>query len=199
MKATATWIAALATVAAVGSVRAHHSISMFDIGKPVWIEGTVVRFDLMNPHVMFTLEQATDDGQTRQWTVENSGLNTFTRRGLGADYLQAGDVIQVCGFDFKEEVLARARPTDAGRPRSFLHGHVLVMSDGQMRLFGGYGKLQNCIRPDDRIDSWLNFLNTDERAHAVWCNSRVSANFPLIASQAFVDEVDRRMTTACPA
>jgi len=198
MKATAIWIAALATVAAAGPVRAHHSISMFDIGKPVWIEGKVVHFDLINPHVMFALEQTTDDGRTRQWTVEGSGLNTFTRRGLGADYLQPGDVVRVCGFDFKEEVLTRARPPDGGQTRSFLHGHVLVMSDGQMRLFGGYGKLQNCIRPADRIDSWLDFLNTDERAHQGWCNSRVAANFPLIASQAFVDEVDRRMTTACP-
>jgi hypothetical protein len=198
MKAFAVWLAAVATVIAAGSVRAHHSISMFDIGKPIWIKGTVVRFDLINPHVMFTLQQTTDDGRIQQWTVEGSGLNTFTRRGLGADYLQAGDVVEVCGFDFKEDVLARARPAEAGRPRSFLHGHVLVMSDEQLRLFGGYGKLQNCIRRADRVESWLNFLNTDERARAGWCNSRVAANFPLIASQAFVDEIDRRMTTACP-
>jgi hypothetical protein len=170
---------------------------MFDVGTPVWIKGTVVRFERINPHVMFTLEQKGDDGQVRLWTVEGPGLNSFTRAGLGADFLEAGDVIEVCGFGFKEEV-ARRPIADSGRTRPWLHGHVLVMSDERMRLFGGYGRLENCVRPDDRVEPWLEFLGADERGRNAWCSSRVFVGVPSVASQAFVDEVSRRMANPCP-
>lgn len=198
MSRTATWPTALAAVACVGSAGAHHSISMFDIGKPIWVKGTVVGFEPVNPHVMFALEQKGDDGQVQRWTVEGPGLNSFTRAGHGADFLQIGDVVEVCGFDFKEEVLARNSGPDARRSaRAFVHGQVLVMADGQMRLFGGYGKLENCIRPDDQIQAWLNFLKTDQRARQAWCNSRVFANFPSLPPRAFVDEINRLMANPC--
>src|SRR5688572_12493085 len=107
MKKMAIMAAALAALACVGSVRAHHSVSMFDLGKPIWIKGTVVSFELINPHVLFTLEERQSDGQVRLWKVEGSGLNSFKRRGLGQDFLQPGEELEVCGFGFKEEVLAR--------------------------------------------------------------------------------------------
>jgi hypothetical protein len=172
---------------------------MFDIGRPLWVKGTVVSFQAINPHVMLALEQKVADGQVQRWTVEGPGLNTFTRMGLGSDFLQAGDVIEVCGFAFKEEVRARGSGPDArGSVRPSVHGHVLVMPEGQMRLFGGYGKLENCIRPDDQFQAWVNFVNTDQRAGDAWCNSRVFANFPSLPPRAFVDEVNRLMARPCP-
>jgi hypothetical protein len=199
MNNSATCAAALVALACVGLARAHHSISMFDIGKPIWVKGTVVSFERINPHVMFALEQKGDDGQVRRWTVEGPGLNSFTRAGLGADFLQVGDVIEVCGFAVKEEIAARNSGGDArGSARPSIHGNVLVMPDGQMRLFGGYGKLENCIRPDDQIPAWVNFVNTDSRARNAWCNSRVFANFPSLPPRAFVDEINRLIANPCP-
>ncbi|HEX7080428.1 MAG TPA: DUF6152 family protein [Gammaproteobacteria bacterium] len=101
MRTTTAWATALVALAFVGSVEAHHSI-MFDIGKPIWIEGTVVRFDAVNPHVLFTLERELGDGQVERWTVEGSGLRAFTL--MGGDRLQPGEVVEVCRFDLKEEV-----------------------------------------------------------------------------------------------
>src|SRR5262245_61626632 len=102
------WAAALAGVACASAASAHHSFSMFDIGKPIWVKGTVVRFEPINPHIVLALEQRTENGQVRRWTVEGSGLNVFNRSGLRADFLQPGDVIEVCGFALKAEVAARA-------------------------------------------------------------------------------------------
>jgi hypothetical protein len=188
---------ALAGFAYACSASAHHSIGMFDIGKPIWITGTVVRFEPVNPHVRFTLEQPGDDGRALQWRVEGPGLNSFNRRGLGDDFLQPGTVIEVCGFAFKAE----AKPQSSAQNGSnrFLHGHVLRMPDGQMRLFGGYGKTENCIRPNDSIQQWVNFLERDRVAHQIWCDSRVSPNFPSVAPRAFVDEVNRLLSTSCGA
>jgi hypothetical protein len=167
---------------------------MFDIGKPIWIDGTVVRFDAVNPHVMFTLERELGDGQVERWTVEGPGLRTFTVRG--GDHLQPGQAVEVCGFGLKEEFLARSSgPGAPGRARPSLHGHVLVMSDGHMRIFGGYGKLVNCVRETDQVEAWVAFLNSGARD--AWCNSRTFANFPSVAPQWFVDEVNRRMANPC--
>lgn len=121
--------------------------------KPIDISTSVaVSFERINPHVLFTLEERHSDGQVRLWRVEGPGLNSFNRRGLGEDFLQPGEEIEVCGFGFKEEVLARNGGLDArGMSRPWLHGYLLVSPDGQMRLFGGYGKLDNCVRPDDQV------------------------------------------------
>jgi hypothetical protein len=185
--------------ACVGSVGAHHSVSMFDLGKPIWIKGTVVSFELINPHVLFTLAERQSDGQVRLWKVEGPGLNSFNRRGVGQDFLQPGEEIEVCGFGFKEEVLARNGGHDArGMSRPDFHGNLLVSPDRQMRRFGGYGKLDNCVRPDDQVQDWVRFLNADRGASGLWCAARGFMNFPSLAPKAFVADVDRLMANPCP-
>ena len=206
MNRMVTLATALAALACVGSVRAHHSVSMFDLGKPVWITGTVVRLDAVNPHVVIALEQRTEDGQVQRWTVEGSGLNSFKRAGLSDDLVQPGDVIEVCGFDLKAEVAAQ-RSARGASSRPSLHGHVLHLPDGRMQVFGGYGKTVNCVRPSDSVQQWVDFLEADRRAHQNWCGGRVApadasawslANFPLLAPKGFVDEVDRLLSNPCP-
>jgi hypothetical protein len=198
MRGSIVCAAALAGIAYASSASAHHSISMFDLGKPIWIKGTVVRFEPVNPHVVFALEQRTEDGQVQLWTVEGPGLNSFNRMALGDDFLQPGDVIEVCGFTFKAEVAAQRSARD-GSSRPSLHGNVLHMPDGHMQAFGGYGKIENCVRPNDSIQQWVNFLETDRRAHWFWCAGRVSPwrDFPSLTSKAFVDEVSRLLSNQC--
>jgi hypothetical protein len=198
MKRTAVTATALAALACASSVAAHHSISMFDIGKPVWVKGTVVRFEPVNPHIVFALDETTVDGQARRWTIEGSGLNSFNRRGLSRDFLAAGDLIEVCGFAVKDEVARQrsdANPGNLSRPD--IHGHVLIMPDGQMQIFGGYGKTENCIRPTDEVSTWVDFLNGNRMARDVWCMRRFGATFPSVAPPGFVAEVDRSMTNPC--
>ncbi len=199
MKLVVNWATAIATLAYMGSAGAHHSVSMFDLGKPMWIKGTVVSFELINPHVVFTLEAKQSDGRVALWKVEGPGLNNFNRRGLGPEFLRPGEEIEVCGFGFKEEVLARNGGLDArGMPRPGLHGYLLVSPGGQRRRFGGYGKLDNCVRPDDRVEDWVAFLNADPPAGELWCRGRSFMNFPSLAPKAFVADVDRLLANPCP-
>jgi hypothetical protein len=194
MRGTIIWAAALAAAACASGASAHHSFSMFDIGKPIWVKGTVVRFEPINPHIVLALEQRTDDGQVRRWTIEGSGLNVFNRYGPGADFLRPGDVIEVCAFAWKAEVAARA-PSPGGLSRPDLTGHMLQMPDGPLQFFGGYGKMENCVRANDSIQQWVNFVGTDGRARQSWCGFR---EFPSVAPRAFVDEVNRLLSNACP-
>ena len=194
MRGTIVWAAVLAGVACASAASAHHSFSMFDIGKPIFVKGTVVSFEPINPHIVLALEQRTGDGQVRRWTIEGSGLNVFNRYGPRADFLQPGDVIEVCGFALKAELAARA-PSPGRFSRPDLTGHMLQMPDGHLEFFGGYGKMENCVRPNDSIQQWVKFLETDSRAHRGWCGFR---DFPSVAPRAFVAEVDRLLSSPCP-
>src|SRR5262247_701460 len=42
---------------------AHHSIAMFDQSKEILIEGTVARFDWVNPHMYLVVETKGPDGK----------------------------------------------------------------------------------------------------------------------------------------
>jgi hypothetical protein len=187
---------AITVLASVGSLQAHHSISMFDLQKSIWLKGTVVKYEPVNPHVVLTLEQKTDDGQVARWIVEGPNLVRLQRMAVGKDFLKAGDAIEVCGFPFRKEFVQASSANTGGSTRPALHAHMLVMPDGHMRLFGPYGKLDNCVRPHDTVQSWVDFLNTDPLARQAWC-VRNFGTVPSTAPKGFVDEVNRVMAHPC--
>jgi hypothetical protein len=135
---TAAWIVAVAVLAWPGALTAHHSLVQFDTTTPLWVKGTVVRFDLVNPHARFFLDQTREDGRTQRWVVDGPASNNLGRMGIGPDFLNAGDVIEVCGFVLKDEV---ANPL-SGRA---LSGHLLVMPNGKRRFWSDYGVLSRSV------------------------------------------------------
>src|SRR4029450_5980758 len=97
----AAWTLAIAVLAWPLVVAAHHSLVQFDTTTPLWVKGTVVRFDRVNPHSRIFLDQTKEDGQTQRWAVDGPAPNALARMGLGEDFLKAGDVLEVCGFALK--------------------------------------------------------------------------------------------------
>jgi hypothetical protein len=169
---------------------------MFD-AIPTWVKGTVVRYEAVNPHAIFIVEQRNEDGQLQQWTVEGPSLPRLSRMGLGADFLKVGDIIEVCAFRLDEEVFKEAFPDRGAAPRWFAHGQVLLMSDGHMQAWGSYGKLVNCVRPDDESRAWADFLNADPSGHTAWCTGRALVRLPTIAPVEFVDAVSALLAVPC--
>jgi hypothetical protein len=148
------WIVAIAVSAGAGVLHAHHSLIQFDTTTPLRVKGTVVRFDLVNPHVRFVLDQALEDGQTQRWVVDGPALNGLARMGLGPEFLKPGDVIEVCGFALREGVESQRRNDQAGsspnvRSGRALSGHLLVMPNGQRRFWSDYGALEKCLEPGE--------------------------------------------------
>ena len=151
---TTAWMVAVAVLAGAGVLTAHHSLVQFDTTTPLWVKGTVVRFDLVNPHVRFFVDQAREDGQTQRWAVDGPPSNNLTRMGIGPDFLKAGDVIEVCGFVLREEVEARRTlPQASSNPTVLsgrtLSGHLLVMPNGKRRDRSDYGVLDKCLNPGE--------------------------------------------------
>jgi len=197
-RATATSAAALAALGAT-SLAAHHSVSTIDVSTPIWVKGTVVRYEPISPHTKFELEEKTADGGVQRWTVEGPFPGRLQRilslNGMkpDEDFLKAGDAVEVCGFYPKR----RGDASQSGEALHFFHGHVLVMPDGRMQSWGPYGKIDNCIRADDRPERWLDFFSADPLAAEHWCNSKHFVDVPSTAPPGFVDELDRRMNQPC--
>jgi hypothetical protein len=180
-----------ATLACAPSVDAHHSSSLFDFARPQWVKGTVVSYVPGNPHTMIVLDQRNDRGETQRSSIEGPILARLRRMNLPADFLKAGDVIEICAFPYRNDGAASARNSTA------LHGHVILLPTGRLQPWSPYGKLDNCIRPNDAVEPWVELVNTEPMAHEYWCNSQTARQAPSIAPQGFVAEINRRMSPAC--
>ena len=94
-------IAALASNGATAS--AHHSFAAeFDFQKPVTLKGTVVQWEMINPHGWITMDVAGEGGKTTQWMVETSNPNGLMRLGWTKRSLKPGDEITVDGYRAKD-------------------------------------------------------------------------------------------------
>src|SRR5215471_12993564 len=98
MKRIATYLAGAAALACAGQLRAHHSISAIEITTPVWVKGTVVQYEPINPHAMIELDVRGADGEMQRWRLQGPNPARLERYHLASDFLKVGDVIEACGF-----------------------------------------------------------------------------------------------------
>ena len=82
---------------------AHHSFAAeFDDKQPVTLDGTVVKFDFMNPHSWIFVDVKKADGKTERWSVETGSTNALFRRGWRKDSLRAGDHVTIDAYRAKD-------------------------------------------------------------------------------------------------
>ena len=82
---------------------AHHSFAAeFDAQKPITLKGTVVKWEMINPHGWITIDVAEPGGATTQWMVETSNPNGLMRLGWTKNSLKPGDQITVDAYRAKD-------------------------------------------------------------------------------------------------
>jgi hypothetical protein len=214
---TACGLAGLAALACAGSVQAHHSHLLYQT-TPIWISGTVTRFELKNPHAITTLEGRSENGQVLVWTVEGPSQTELDRRSGSGEYLpRIGDTLEVCAYPYRpaEEIARDSRlpdwrqdpslqrrlessTTEGSSPRLIL-GHVLVATGGAMRVWESYGLISECMRSsNDQTPSWIELLNANPEARKFWCDQRGRAAVQSNASlNGFVEEINMRLAEPC--
>lgn len=72
---------------------AHHSQAMFDTSREILLEGTVARFDWVNPHMYLTIETTGPDGAPAQVEGEGLAITQAVVDGLDRQALQPGTPI----------------------------------------------------------------------------------------------------------
>jgi len=82
---------------------AHHSFAAeFDAEKPVTLKGSVVKWEMINPHGWITINAVGPDGKTADWMVETSNPNGLMRLGWTKKSLKPGDEITIEGYLAKD-------------------------------------------------------------------------------------------------
>jgi hypothetical protein len=99
----------LAVVAGVGlllaasPVRAHHAFAAeFDEKKPIKVQGSVVKWELTNPHSWIHIDVKGPDGKVATWMIEGASPNNLYRLGLTRESLPPGSNITVEGYQAKD-------------------------------------------------------------------------------------------------
>ena len=119
--------AALALGGAGGAL-AHHSFGAeFDQNAPVKLEGTVIKFEWVNPHSWIHINAPDPKtGKTAEWKVEGGAPSALLRRGWNRNSLPPGTKIIVTAF--------RARDGDtraSAAEISFPNGQTLSLGNPQ--------------------------------------------------------------------
>ena len=82
---------------------AHHSFAAeFDATKVVHLEGTVVKFDWVNPHSWIYMDVKKSDGSLEHWKIEGGAPSLLLRRGWNKNSVQAGVRIIVNAFQARD-------------------------------------------------------------------------------------------------
>jgi len=82
---------------------AHHAFAAeFDSSKPVKLQGTIVKVDMVNPHSWIYIDVKNPDGTTTQWMVEGGSPNALVRHGFTKASLPKGTEVIFEGYQAKD-------------------------------------------------------------------------------------------------
>jgi len=108
---------------------AHHSFAAeFDSNKEVRLDGTITKFEWVNPHSWLYLEVVNAKGEKEEWAVEGGSPGVLLRLGWTRDSLPPGTKVIVNGFAAKDGSL-RAN----SRSLEFPDGRVLDAGSSNRR------------------------------------------------------------------
>src|SRR6266850_2576234 len=125
MRTTFAVIVALGAWLMAAPLLAHHAFSSeFDIGKPLKMQGTLTKWEMINPHSWFHIDVKGPDGQVVPWMIEGGTPNSLIRLGITKHTLPIGTEFVVEGYQAKD-----------GTNRAV--GRNFVLADGRRLFLGG--------------------------------------------------------------
>ena len=106
-------------------VLAHHAFSAeFDINKPITLQGTLVKWEMINPHSWFHIDIKESDGKVITWMIEGGTPNELIRKGVTKNTVKIGTELVIEGYLSKD-----------GTSKAV--GRNFTFPDGQRLFLGG--------------------------------------------------------------
>jgi hypothetical protein len=118
-------IAGVASALCAIPVWAHHAFAAeFDVNRPLALEGTLTRWEMINPHSWFYIDVEGPDGEVEQWQIEGGSPNQLIRLGVMQYTVPVGTLLVVEGYHSKDR-------TNKAVGRNF------TLADGSRLFLGG--------------------------------------------------------------
>ena len=119
MKRHVSWLFAVATVAMLTTpVAAHHPVGeKYYVDRTREMTGTLVEFQLRNPHSFVFLDVPDENGHVQRWTLEWLATVQLNRQGVTIGTLKAGDRLVVTGYPAREASERQMRLRTVVRPQ----------------------------------------------------------------------------------
>jgi hypothetical protein len=83
-------------------VSGHHGLARFDTTHIVTMQGTITKFDWINPHAYVYADITDQHGKTATWMLECGSLGMLSRFGWSPDVVKRGDKVTVHGYLAKD-------------------------------------------------------------------------------------------------
>jgi hypothetical protein len=131
---------ATATALLCAPAAAHHSQSMFDTTKEIVVEGTVERFDWVNPHMYILIKTTGPDGKPAVVEGEGVGITQALVDGLDRNALKAGT-----------PVVMRANPNRGGWGKQ-VRVMDITTQDGNVHPFYAANTRTRVLKPAESLE-----------------------------------------------
>jgi hypothetical protein len=126
MRTTLASVAAVVgLLASAAPARSHHAFAAeFDAQKPLQLKGTLIKWEMVNPHSWFHLSVKDPDGKVVTWLIEGGSPNQLIRMGVTKNTVAIGTELLVDGYQAKD-----------GSTKAV--GRDFVLPDGKRLFLGG--------------------------------------------------------------
>jgi Family of unknown function (DUF6152) len=110
---------------AVAPLKAHHAFSAeFDINRPLKLQGTLTKWEMINPHSWFHIDVKNPDGTVASWMIEGGSPNQLIKAGVNKFTMAIGTELIIEGYQAKDRTNKAV-------------GRNLTFADGRRVMLGG--------------------------------------------------------------
>jgi len=126
-------VAGVGLLLAAAPVWAHHAFSAeFDVRKPMKLQGTLTKWEMINPHSWFHVDVKGPDGTVVPWLIEGGSPNQLIRLGVTKNSLAVGAELLIEGYLAKD-----GTNKGVGRNFTFVDGRRLFLGGSAPGAGGG--------------------------------------------------------------